>query len=135
LRGKLQDKIEVTPERVLSEYALLAFADIGQAFDSDGSLLPLEDMPEGIRRAIVGIETEELKEKVGFETIVVGSIRKVKFADKRATLDSICKMMGYNKADKLDVTTNGESLNAEDLSKLSNEEKYILLQLKQKMKG
>lgn len=82
---KRSNKLEITAERVLTEIARLAFVDISQAYDEHGGLLPLHEMPEDVRRAIAGIEVAE--ERVDGE--VVGQIRKVKFWDKKGSLDQL----------------------------------------------
>src|SRR5208283_6034517 len=53
-QAKTAAKAEVTVERVLKEYARLAFADLAQAYGADGNLLPVPKMPEDIRRALAG---------------------------------------------------------------------------------
>lgn len=82
---KLANKLEITAERVLTEIARLAYVDITQAYDEHGGLLPLHQMPEDVRRAIASIEVAE--ERVDGE--VVGQIRKVKFWDKKGSLDQL----------------------------------------------
>ncbi len=81
--NKRSDKLEITAERVLQEIARLAYVDISRAYDVNGGLLPLHDMPEDVRRAIASVEVTE--ERVDGE--VVGEIRKVKFWDKKGSLD------------------------------------------------
>ena len=48
-------RINISADRVIQELSLIAFADIKDAFDDDGTLLPIPKMPEHIRRAIAGI--------------------------------------------------------------------------------
>src|SRR4051812_9638179 len=40
-RGKLSKQTQITSERVLQEYARLAFLDIRKAFDANGNLKPV----------------------------------------------------------------------------------------------
>lgn len=81
--NKRAEKLEITAERVLTEIARIAYVDISKAYDENGRLLPLHLMPEDVRRAIAGVEVVE--ERVDGE--VVGEIRKVKFWDKKGSLD------------------------------------------------
>jgi phage terminase small subunit len=81
--AKRAGKLEITAERVLQEIARLAYVDISQAYDEKGGLLPLHQMPEDVRRAVASVEVAE--ERVDGE--VVGEIRKVKFWDKKGSLD------------------------------------------------
>jgi len=54
--NRRREKFEVTEERVLEELSYLAFSDLSEAFDADGSLKPIKDMPETIRRALAGLD-------------------------------------------------------------------------------
>ncbi|MGC2495048.1 terminase small subunit [Candidatus Binatus sp.] len=89
-QAKAAAKVEVTVERVLKEYARIAFADIAQAYDEGGNLLPVLKMPEDIRRALSGIEITEIFGKEG----VIGQSKKVRFAQKVSALDSLAKHLG-----------------------------------------
>lgn len=79
-------KTGLSAEQVLSELMRVAFVDIGQAYDPEGKLLAIKDMPEEVRRAIASIESEELWEE-RFEgkqkkRTQVGVTHKVRFWDK-----------------------------------------------------
>jgi phage terminase small subunit len=89
-QAKAAAKAEVTVERVLKEYARIAFADIAQAYDDHGNLLPVSQMPEDIRRALTGIEITELFGD-GKE---IGRLKKVRFAQKVPALDSLATHLG-----------------------------------------
>lgn len=80
---KRAQKMEITAERVLTEIARIAYVDVSRAYDEKGRLLPLHEMPEDVRRAIAGVEVAE--ERV--DGVVVGEVRKVKFWDKKGSLD------------------------------------------------
>jgi phage terminase small subunit len=80
---KRTSKLEITAETVLQEIARLAFVDISQAYDENNRLKPLHEMPEDVRRAIASIEVGELRE----DGEVIGQMRKVKFWDKKGSLD------------------------------------------------
>jgi phage terminase small subunit len=72
-------RTRVTQDRVLTVIADTAYFDIADAFNSDGSLKAIHDMPEAIRRSIAGIEVEEIR--LGKDGPVVGHLKKVKLAD------------------------------------------------------
>lgn len=76
---------EITAKRVLQEIAKMAFLDIGEAYDDKGKLLSPKDMPENIRRAVAGIEVNEIS--VG--DVVIGETKKVKFHDKSKGLEML----------------------------------------------
>lgn len=85
-------RIEVKADDVLRELLLIARSDIGQAFDTSGKLKALHEIPEDTRRAISGIETDELFEHTGDgERAQTGWVRKVKFWDKVKGLELLGK--------------------------------------------
>lgn len=115
LRAKAASKFEVTRERVLEEYAKLAFYDQRKFFHEDGSLRHPTELDDFTAAALTHIEVEEefihddpdqelegqphggaLKRQKG-KLLGVGRTAKIKFSDKKAALDSIVKMMGYAK--------------------------------------
>lgn len=88
------ERAQITRERVLDEYARLAFLDIRKAFTPDGALLSITDMDDDTARAIAGLEFEEVFEGRGEERVHTGRIHKLKFVDKKGALDSIAKHLG-----------------------------------------
>lgn len=84
-------RVEVTVDDVLRELLCFARTDIGQAFDEQGRLKALKDMPEEVRRAISGIETEELFGGSGEDRVEIGQVRKIKFWDKAKGLELLGK--------------------------------------------
>jgi phage terminase small subunit len=84
-------RVGVKADDVLGEFLRIARADIGQAYDPKGCLLPLEQMPEEVRRGISGIEVEELYEGRGNERVKIGNLVKVRFWDKVAALTQLGK--------------------------------------------
>lgn len=78
----LSQEAGITANRVLQEVVRMAWLDVGQAYNTDGALKPLHDMPEDVRRAIMSVESEEQYEGEGDARKLVGYVRKVKFHDK-----------------------------------------------------
>jgi len=77
----------LTAERVLQEIQRISCCDIGQAFNEDGTLKPLKDMPEDVRRAISAIEIEEKREADSDDGKVFGTVKKIKFWDKNKAIE------------------------------------------------
>jgi phage terminase small subunit len=88
------ERTGVTADQVINELARIAFADIGAAFDEDGNLKPLHELPEDARRALSGVETDELFEGRGEERAKVGVVRKIKFWDKTRALELLARHFG-----------------------------------------
>lgn len=108
----------IDADTVLSELLRIARADIAQAFDERGCLLPIHQIPEDVRRSIAGIDLAEL----GFsqtttleqEAVDVGAmpttatrvyarVRKIKFWDKTRALELLARHLGLLK-DKVEHT-------------------------------
>lgn len=72
-------------------------ADITQAFEENGTMKALADIPEDVRKFIAGLEVEELfgrelNELTGeFDRTVKGHLKKIKFYDKGRGLELIMK--------------------------------------------
>lgn len=88
LESKAIEKAELTVDRVVNELCNIAFFDIKNLYDENGQLMNIHDMPEETRRAISGIETNEIKNKRG---VIVGLTRKVKTNDKIRALELLGK--------------------------------------------
>lgn len=96
-RAKTAAKLELTRERALAEYAKIAFFDMRQAYHESGALKLPHELDEDTAAAIAGYETVEIGG--GGKDAPPLQVRKVKWADKRAALDSIMKAQGWNKSD------------------------------------
>ena len=96
-RAKTADKLGLTRERVLDEYAKLAFFDMRQAYHDSGALKLPHELDEDTAAAIAGYETVEMDG--GGKDAPPLMVRKVKWSDRKAALDSIMKAQGWNKSD------------------------------------
>lgn len=122
LRDARSTRVGVQADDVLRGLWQIAMLDIGEAFDASGALKPLADMPEGVRRAIASIETEELFNGRGGERASVGVTRKVRFHDKIRALDLLGQHLGLWKA-KVEVTgKDGGPIRSEGVHHLTDDE-------------
>lgn len=84
-------KVEVTQEMVLRELAMIAFVDIRQAFDADGFLLPIKDMPENVARAVAGMDLSsrviEGTDPDSERQVLHEDLKKLKLIDKKGSLE------------------------------------------------
>lgn len=87
------EAVELTVDRIKREYAHIAFLDIGEAFGANGHLLPIQQMPAKVRRALSGIEVSELQVD-GDGKGPVGKLHKIKFADKTKALRDMAQHLG-----------------------------------------
>ena len=88
-RRKREEKIEIRAEEVLLELKRLAMVDLGQAYDSEGRLRKVHEMPEDVRRAIASVDTAEIWGPDGGAQL--GEVKRVKFWDKTKALESLGK--------------------------------------------
>ena len=103
--AKREERTEITQDRVLKEYAKLAFLDPRRFYDDDGQLLQVHELPEDVAAALSSMEV--VTEKAGELEFAV---RKIKFSDKKAALDSIARHLGMFK-DKTELTGDFPVLN------------------------
>lgn len=96
---KAADANEVTIERVVKEFARLAFVDVRKMARPDGTPVPLHELDEDTARAIVGVEvvTE------GNAELGIGRVTKYKLADKRASLADLGRFLKMF-VDRVEVT-------------------------------
>lgn len=103
LRGLALKRHQVTVDRVIAEYAKIAFLDIRKAFGDDGDLKPIHEIDDDTAAAIAGVESEAVFEGSGRDRERVGTLKKIKLADKKGALDSIAKHLGMF-TDKTEIT-------------------------------
>ena len=105
-----EGRTEITQDRVLLELSRLAFLDIRKAFDASGNLKEVCELDDDTAAAIAGIE---ISESVG-ESGAVTRLKKIKFSDKRASLDLAGRHLGmWNDKVALTIeTTTDEELHA-----------------------
>lgn len=89
LKKVRMEKLGITQERVLQEYARIAFLDISKLYDENGNMLEPVDMDEDTRRAIGGVEVTKSKDPKNPD-----EIHKVRLIDKKGALDSVAKHLG-----------------------------------------
>lgn len=100
-RDDLQKTTQITQERVLLEFAKIAFFDPRKLFDRDGHLRPIHELDADTASVIAGLDVVS----IGNDDTGEGQITKLKFNSRQAALDSIGRHLGMFK-DKIEI--NGE---------------------------
>ena len=95
-RKELQEKTGITTEKVLREYARIAFFDPRQLYTVDGALKQVRELTEDEAAALAGLEVNEEYVSDSPNKDAVGATKKVKFADKIRALDSISRILGIS---------------------------------------
>lgn len=114
-------RIRMSADDVLVGLSEIASADLADVFDEDGCLKPLKSVPAHVRRAISGIEVEELYEGRGEDREHIGRSRKVKLWDKPKALEILAK---HHKmlTEKVEMTGAGGGPIAHALAEMSEEQ-------------
>lgn len=105
-------KTRVTVERILEEYAKLAFHDVRKLYDDEGNLIPVPQLGDDEAGAVAGIEVSTMTTgavqgaKGKGEALSKTKTTKIRLTDKKAALDSLAKHIGMFK-DQVDVNHTG----------------------------
>lgn len=87
LMAKRAAKVGITQERVLQEYARLAFFDIRNIYDEKGSIKKVTELDDDTAAALVSVKA-------------IGSTEtEYKLADKKGALDSVARHLGMFEKD------------------------------------
>jgi phage terminase small subunit len=103
------ERTGITQDRVLAEYAKLAFLDPRGFFGASGALIPIHQLPANVAAALAGVEVTDSYDKA---TDSLVTTKKIRFADKKGALDSVARHLGMF-VDKHEVTgRDGKDLTA-----------------------
>lgn len=103
-------RTQITADSILEELNSLATLDMGKCYDASGTILPIHEMPEEVRKAISGIEVNELFDSAGGDKMVIGFTKKLKFWDKPKCLE----MLGRHKKLFTDKVEHSGTINIAD---------------------
>lgn len=107
---------------VVDELTAIIDSDLTQAFDADGNLLRMAEMPERIRRMVAGVKFREIFEMQGKgedrAKVHVGNVIELKFIDKMKAIE----LRGRTLAMFTDKTQHDVGVTLEDLIRESMNE-------------
>lgn len=119
-------RTEISQDRVLQEYAKLAFLDPRRFYDEDGSLIPIHELSEDVAAALAGMDvsTERVgKDKDGLPEFA--TVRKIRLSDKKGALDSVARHLGmFNDKVKQEIS----GVNGQPLQILLSDPRWLSLQ-------
>lgn len=111
LAGKLHAPVvedaKDSVDRMLDELCRAALADPRTMFDENGCMLPIQDWPDDIARAVSSIESFEEYQGRGDEREAIGMVRKVRFVGKTDAIDKVSKIKGYYRPERHEHTGPG----------------------------
>lgn len=106
---RVENTSEVELSTVLVELKRILLADPANALDSEGRVLPLRDWPLDLRRALAGVEVEEIWAGRGEARAQIGEIKKVKYWSKTHAAEQLLRTLGAFH-DRIEVRASLESL-------------------------
>lgn len=105
-RARTAQRLELTRDMIIEQYRRIGFSDVRKFFDAYGQLKPITELDDETAAAVQGFEVEMQRTDPNPDAPPV-PVLKVKWADRKAALDSIMKAQGWNSAEKHEVTGKG----------------------------
>lgn len=107
LQQKLNEKFEITAERLLQEQARIALFDFRKLYDGDGKLIDPREMPDDVASAVSSVKVKRVfREDGNYEDII-----ELKLWNKNTALESLFKNKGlYEKDNRQKAVTLTEIL-------------------------
>lgn len=99
------ERTEITADRVLEKIGHLAFFDIRNLLNPDGTLRPLDALDEATAAVISGLEATELRNADGEP---IGVVKKLKLTDRLGALTLLARHLGMLN-DKLTLKGDAEN--------------------------
>lgn len=104
----------ITKAGIVAEHAKIAWANIAAFHNTWMERKAFEDLPEESKAAIAKIDSKEEPKQIVLNNGTTKTIKmqyvKIELYDKQKALEAIAKIMGWNAADKVDLTSKGEKL-------------------------
>lgn len=93
LKKVVENKSDLTMQKVLDELSRIAFLDIRKLYDEDGELKNVQDLDEDTARALAGIEVT-IERVYGKDNKLPDYTKKFKTIDKKGALELLGKHFG-----------------------------------------
>lgn len=113
LQEEQKNKSDITKEKILDELSSIAFSSIADMHNSWIERAEFDKLTSKQKSAIKSISTKILKKNIGTSDdpeIVDVEYVKIELHDKLKAIERICKMLGWDAPEKMDVTSNGSSI-------------------------
>ncbi len=107
---KREERLDLKADEAMIECRRIALADVADAFDEDGSIKAIHDIPLDLRRCISGLEIEDIWEGKGKDKVYIGRLVKIKFWSKDKNLEMLFKHHGLFEKDNKQVEKRGTVL-------------------------
>ncbi len=108
-----EQRTEITQDRVLKEYAKIAFFNPKKLFNENGQPKDITELDDDTAAVIAGLKVNDVYEGFGEDRTFIGYLKEYKLTDKKGALDSLARHLGMFK-DKVElsgeVNTNTDKL-------------------------
>ena len=94
-KQELSDQTGITAERVLKEYAKIAFSDIRELYTPDNNLYDIRQLDDETAGAVMSVEVDVMN----VQGMPIGETKKVKLYDKLRALEALGKHIGLFEKD------------------------------------
>ncbi|HID70185.1 MAG TPA: terminase small subunit, partial [Desulfobacterales bacterium] len=118
LRAAISRKLEVSAEKVLREFAAIGFSDPRKILDKNHALLPPDQWPDEMARAIKTVKVKGTPEG--------NTITEVQLWPKTAALDSLSKNLGLYLADNKQRNPDSSKSTEELLNELKSLQESLI---------
>lgn len=108
LKRERAKRVSVDADWVLNQLVSIAGANISNFINEDGTIVNIKELDHDTSLAINSLDIQESVSADG-ENAGISRVVKIRMSDKLKALELIGKHLGV--ADKVDLTTNGESIN------------------------
>lgn len=102
LKNDLAEASGITALSIIREHQKIAFSDATRIRDGWMSLKDFECLTDSERACIKSVETKEVKRRTVTGDEILCTEIKITTYDKQKSLDSICRMLGYNAPEKVE---------------------------------
>ncbi len=96
---KRELRTEITQDRVLKEYARIAFLDPRNFFDESDNLKSITELDDDTAACLTGMDISTRFIKNKGDDLEPETVKKIKFIDKKGALDSVAKHLGMFEKD------------------------------------
>lgn len=93
-KKRREERTEITQDRVLQEYARVAFFDPRKLFAENGKPVNISELDDDTAAALAGLDVMEEYEGVGESREFVGYTKKYKIANKLQALEALGRHLG-----------------------------------------
>ena len=117
LRQEIAEKVNITPEMVVAEYAKIGFANLDRFINRDESLprFDFNDLTSDEMAAVSEITVDTRREK-GEDGAEIDKV-KFKLYDKKGALDSLSRHMGLFEKDNEQQAPQQSNMSPEDIAR------------------